>query len=186
MKTDTQAKLSHNTIALHWVVGILMIVLLSTGIFMAETETFALYPWHKSFGVLIMLFVVLRVAWRIKSGWPAPVRNYPDIEKKLSKMVHWLLLIGTVLMPISGFMMSSMGGHGVHLFGLELFARSPDPADPTKVIALNGALAGIAHTIHGWAGYTLGAGVVLHVAGAIKHHVIDKDGTLRRMLGATV
>lgn len=186
MKTDTQARLSLNTIALHWIVGVMMIVLLATGIFMAQTETFVLYPWHKSFGVLIMLFVVLRVAWRMKNGWPTPVRDYASIEKKLSKIVHWLLLIGTVLMPVSGFLMSSMGGHGVHLFGLELFARNPDPANPQEVIALNGALAGMAHRVHGWAGYALVAGVVLHVTGALKHHVIDRDGTLRRMLGDTV
>ena len=186
METDTKTKLSASTIALHWIVAIVMIALLSTGIFMAETETLALYPWHKSFGVLIVLFVVLRIAWRMKNGWPAPVRDYSTLEKKLSKIVHWLLLIGTVIMPISGFIMSSMGGYGVHLFGLELFAANPDPANPQEVIPINKALAGVAHAIHGWAGYVIVAGVVLHIAGAVKHHLIDKDGTLRRMLGSSV
>lgn len=163
-----------------------MITLLSTGVFMAETSTYALYPWHKSFGVVIALFVIVRVFNRIKNGWPAPVRDYSTLEKTLSHAVHWLLIIGTVMMPISGFLMSALGGHGVDLFGLELVARNPDPTNPKEVIAHNGAIAGFAHSIHHWAGYAIIAGVGLHIAGALKHHIVDKDGTLRRMLGQVV
>lgn len=186
MKLDTHSKLSPNTLALHWIVAIMMIALLTTGLYMETTETLALYPWHKSFGVLIILFVVLRVLWRIKNGWLSPVSNYTKVEKILSKVVHYLLIIGTVLMPLSGFMMSAMGGHGVAFFGIELFARNPDPINPREVIALNAGIAKFAHTLHGLGGNILIAGVVLHIAGAFKHHVMDKDGTLRRMLGAEI
>lgn len=186
MKLDSHSKLSTTTLLLHWVVGIMMIGLLATGIYMEENEVFALYPWHKSFGVLIATFVVLRVSWRVKNGWLSHVSDYTSIEKLLSKIVHYLLIIGTVLMPISGFIMSVMGGHGVDFFGLELFARNPDPVDPKEVIALNGPLAGAAHSMHKFAGITILVAVILHVVGALKHHVIDKDGTLRRMLGAEV
>lgn len=186
MKLDTHSKLSSNTLFLHWTVGILMIGLLGSGIYMEQNEIYALYPWHKSFGVLIAAFVLLRVLWRIKNGWPSHVSNYTNIEKLLSKIVHYLLIIGTVLMPISGFMMSALGGHGVELFGMELVARNPDPADPNQVIALNGPLAGLGHTLHEYAGIAILVGVFLHVVGALKHHIVDKDGTLRRMLGAEV
>ena len=186
MKLDSHSKLSTTTLSLHWVVGIMMISLLATGIYMEENEIFALYPWHKSFGILIATFVVLRVLWRIKNGWLSHVSDYSSIEKLLSKIVHYLLIIGTVLMPISGFIMSAMGGHGVDFFGLELFSRNPDPADPKEVIALNGPLAGIAHSMHKFAGITILVAVILHVVGALKHHVIDKDGTLRRMLGSEI
>lgn len=164
----------------------MMIGLLTTGIYMEENETFALYPWHKSFGVLIATFVVLRVLWRIKNSWPSHVSDYSSIEKLLSKVVHYLLIIGTVLMPISGFTMSAMGGHGVDFYGMELFSRNPDPTDPKEVIALNGTLAGTAHSLHKFAGIAILVAVILHVIGALKHHIIDKDGTLRRMLGAEV
>jgi len=184
MKFDTQSKLSTNTLVLHWVVGIMMIGLLASGIYMEENELFSFYPWHKSFGVLIATFVVLRVIWRIKNGWPSPVRNYTNIEKLLSKIVHYILIIGTVLMPVSGFIMSSMGGHGVDFFGMELIARNPDPANPQEVIALNGTFAGMGHSIHKFAGITIIVAVILHIAGALKHHIIDKDATLRRMLGS--
>lgn len=186
MKLDTPEKLSHNTLLLHWIVGLLMIGLLASGVYMTEAEVYALYPWHKSLGVLIALFVVLRVAWRVRNGWPKAVGDYSSIEKLLSKLVHYLLLLGTVLMPLSGFLMSAMGGHGVELFGLELVARNPDPQNPQEVVPLNGALAGVAHEVHFLAGYAIIAGVVLHVVGAYKHHLVDRDGTLRRMLGAEV
>lgn len=186
MKFDTDSKLSTNTLVLHWIVGLMMIGLLASGIYMEENEVFALYPWHKSFGALIAIFVVLRVIWRIKNGWLSHVSDYSSIEKLLSKIVNYVLIIGTVLMPISGFIMSAMGGHGVDLFGMELVARNPDPADPKEVIALNGTLAGMAHNMHKFAGIAILVGVIFHVIGALKHHVIDKDGTLRRMLGAEV
>ena len=186
MNRDSREKLSSTTIFLHWVVGVLMIALLATGIYMEQTSAYALYPWHKSFGVIIVLFVVLRVFWRIKNGWPEHVGHYTSVEQFMAKLVHWLLITGTVLMPISGFLMSSMGGHGVMVFGWELFHHNPDPADPNKVIPINGAVAGFSHSLHWIAGYCIIAAVVLHIAGAIKHHVADKDGTLQRMLGRRV
>jgi cytochrome b561 len=174
------------TVRLHWIVAIFMIGLLGTGIYMEGGNSYALYPWHKSFGVLIALFVAWRVYWRVKNGWPSPVRQYASHEAVLAKLAHYLLIIGTVLMPISGFMMSALGGHGVDFFGLELVARNPDPADPSKVIPLHGPIAGSAHSVHGIAGYVIVVALVLHIVGALKHHTIDKDGTLRRMLGAEV
>ncbi|CRI64199.1 Fmu, rRNA SAM-dependent methyltransferase (fragment) [Thiocapsa sp. KS1] len=130
--------------------------------------------------------MVLRVAWRIRNGWPKPVGDYTSVEKRVSKLVHWRLIIGTVPMPISGFMMSTMGGHGVHFFGGELIARTPDPANPQEVVALNATLAEAGHALHGWGGYLIIGVVVLHSVGALKHHLIERDGTLRRMLGAEV
>lgn len=186
MKVDTQEKLSFNTILLHWVVGIMMIGLIATGVYMEENEAFAIYPWHKSFGMVIVLFVVLRVLWRIKNGWPLPVSDYTSFEKILSRIVHYVLIIGSVLMPMSGFIMSALGGHGVELFGLELVARNPDPANPKEVIALNESLADFGQNMHGLGGKLLIIAVLLHIVGAFKHHLVDKDGTLRRILGTNV
>lgn len=186
MNLDTPKRFSHVTIALHWLVGLTIIGLLAVGVYMAETETYSLYPWHKSFGFLIFFVVLLRVAWRIKNGWPTPVGQYSKIEQILAKVVHWVLIVGTVLMPLSGFLMSAFGGTGVEVFGIEVVARNADPNNPNEVIAHNKAIASFAHSLHHWLGEVLIAAVVLHVLGAIKHHVVDKDGTIRRMLGATV
>ena len=149
MSADTRTKLSPLTITLHWVVGLMMISLIAVGIYMEENKVQALYFWHKSFGVLIVFFVVARIAWRMKTGWPPHVGNYSNWEQKLSKLVHWLLILGTVLMPISGMMMSGLGGHGIPFFGIELVAPNPDPANPDKVIPIYRPLARLGHELLG-------------------------------------
>lgn len=168
---------------LHWVVALLMIGLLCVGFVMATFELYALYPLHKAFGVLALLIIVPRAVLRLVQGWPVPVRHYPAWEHGLAVLMHWVLLLGTLLMPLSGLAMSAAGGHGVDVFGFQLFAANPDPAQPGEVLPLDATLAGIGHTVHWLAGYAVAAAVLLHVAGALKHHVLDKDRTLLRMLG---
>lgn len=184
MSMDTRNQLTHTTVILHWLVGIAVIGMLTLGIYMTNTETFSLYPWHKSFGVIIFFIAAARVVWRLKEGWPAPVGNYPSHERILAKTVHWVLLIGTVLMPLSGFLMSSLGGTGVAVFGFEIVARNPDPEDPRRVIAHHQELASFFRGVHGLVAWALVIGILLHIAGSLKHHVVDKDGTLRRIFGA--
>lgn len=184
MQHDTPSKLSPLTVLLHWLIGLTILGMLAVGVYMTEFEVFALYGWHKSIGVLIFFVILLRVIWRMRNGWPTAVGEPRPVEHFLARTVHWLLIIGTVLMPVSGFAMSALGGHGVDVFGLELVARNPDPADPSKALPYNAALAKLAHETHHYAGYLLIAALVLHIAAAFKHHLVDKDGTLRRMLGA--
>ena len=180
---DTKEKLSLPTVALHWVVATFIIALTALGMYMEDAGSATLYMIHKSFGVLIFVVILVRVFWRFKNGWPEPVSQYKKFEIVLSKIVHWALLLLTIIMPISGMMMSGFGGHGFGIFGLELVARNPDPASPDKVIAINGTLAQIGHVVHGGAKNVLIAAIVLHVVGALKHHFVDKDATLKRMLG---
>jgi cytochrome b561 len=186
MQLDTRSQLSKTTIALHWIVGLSMIGLLAVGQVMEIFEIYSLYPIHKAFGFLIFFIILARVIWRIKNGWPTPVSQYQRHEQILSKLVHWVLIVGTVLMPISGFLMSAVGGHGVDVFGWEVVARNPDPVNAGKVIAHNADIAGTAHTLHGIIGKIMMGAVALHIAGALKHHIADKDNTLRRMLGKAV
>lgn len=186
MQTDTREKFSPLTIGLHWIVGLGIIGLLGIGLYMSRTETWALYAWHKSFGVIIFAFVLLRVLWRLRNGWPQTLGDYPRHERMLARAVQITLLTATVLMPISGFAMSALSGHGVAVFGMELVARNPDPLNAQDVIAHNEQIAGLAHEVHEWVAYLLIAALCLHVAGGLKHHLLDKDGTLRRMLGARV
>jgi len=186
MNLDNPSKFSKSTLLLHWSIGLTIMGLLATGIYMSEFEFFPLYPIHKSIGVLMIALVIWRVIWRIKNGWPVSVGQYSTVEKTMAKIVHYLLLIGSILLPLSGFMMSAIGGYGVSLFGLELVAANPDPNNPQEMIPFNGAIAHFAHNVHGLAGKILLASVLLHIVGALKHHIIDKDSTLRRMLGAEV
>lgn len=186
MTPDTKEKLSPITISLHWIVALTIIALLGIGIYMANAHVYSLYPIHKSVGVCIFAVILLRVIWRIKNGWPEPVSEYKKIEQLGSKIAHYVLLIGSVIIPLSGMMMSGLGGHGIKVFGLELMARNPDPNNAQEVIPINGALAELGSVLHEYVSYIIIAALVLHIAGAFKHHIIDKDGTLIRMLGAKI
>ncbi len=183
MINDTKTKLSTTTVSLHWVTALLMISILASGIYITNTETFALMPWHKSLGVLVCVFAVIRILWRIKQGWPEHVGRYSVSEQILSKAIHWILITGTVLMPVSGFMMSAMGGYGVAAFGVELFPANTGANGPYDFVAINEGVADVMSTVHSFTGNLLLAAIALHAAGALKHHVIDKDATIRRMLG---
>ena len=179
--TPETPSLSRTTKTLHWTVAIGMITLIAVGIFMHETENFALYPIHKSFGVLIVFLALPRVIWRIKKGWPTTLGSPSNIMAMAAKAVHWLLLLATVIYPVSGMMMSGAGGHGIAVFGLNLLDSNYD-AITKEAVPLNETLAGVGHFVHETFTFILIAAIVLHVVGAIKHHVIDKDATLKRMV----
>lgn len=174
-------KLSTMTIVLHWLVGLTIMCLIGVGLYMSENEVWFLYPIHKSIGVIIFVFIFYRVIRRIKRGWPQPASQYKGYEILLSKIVHWVLMLGTLMFPISGMVMSGAGGHGISVFGLELLTSNHDAAG--KTIALNETLAGSAHQMHELLGWVMIAAIVLHIIGAWKHHLVDKDATLKRMLG---
>ena len=183
---DTKEKLSKITVAVHWLVGVTIICMPAVGIYMEENEVYALYPIHKSVGALIFMVILARVVWRISQGWPQPVSQYKQWEQLLSKIVHYVLLIGSVIIPLSGIMMSAGGGHGLQVFGLEVIATNPDPLDPQKMLPLNETIARTGHSLHGLVSNIVIAAILMHIAGAWKHHLMDKDGTLKRMLGKTV
>jgi cytochrome b561 len=183
---DTKSKLSATTVALHWIIALTIIGLIAVGLYMKETETLALYPLHKSVGVIIALFILARIVWRIKQGWPEPASDYARHEQLLSKTIHWVLIIGMVLMPISGMMLSGYGGYGIAVFGFELVPNNFIFEPEFKVIPFNKPLSDIGYAAHPIIGYVMIAAISLHLAGALKHHMIDKDGTLRRMLGKAI
>ncbi|NDV90913.1 cytochrome b [Alteromonas sp. 345S023] len=188
MQYDNHNKFATTTVLLHWLVGLTIIGLLAVGIYMSENDVYELYPWHKAFGFLVLFVALARVVWRMKNGWPAAAANtnYTPIERKLAAVVHWVLISATLLMPISGLMGSVLGGHGLDVFGVEIFAPNYSVDDPEKTLPINYALSKAGGAIHFYLGYTLIVALLLHVAGALKHHLIDKDGTLKRMLGKTI
>lgn len=179
---DTPQKLSHTTIALHWIVGLGMIGLIGVGLYMSKNEAFHLYPIHKSMGAILFIFILWRIIWRLMNGFPKPVGHYSTIERYLSKIVHWVLIIGTLMYPVSGMIMSVMGGRGAAIFGLQLI---PPNLIDGKPFPLNESLAGMGAQIHQTITPIMIIAIVLHIVGAYKHHLVDKDNTLRRMLGRT-
>lgn len=171
--------LSPLTRLLHIIIALGMIGLVGVGIYMTDFEVYALYDLHKAFGAILLVFILARVYWRICEGWPSPLAGTPAWQQQIAKLVHWVLLITTVLFPISGLMMSIGGGHGLSIFGWELVAENMDAAGNT--LALNESAAGLGKNIHGILRDVILITLALHVGGALKHHIIDKDNTLKRM-----
>lgn len=180
---DTKNNLDLTTRTLHWIIAICFIALIAVGIYMANTDAWAFYPLHKSMGIILFVVILLRVGWRAKQGWPAPAGEYQKIEQLLAKVTHWVLLLGTLAMPITGMLYSGMSGHGFGIFGWTIVKGNYDPANSEQVIPHSELLSVISEQAHELIGYTLAVAIILHIAGACKHHLVDKDRTLLRMLG---
>ena len=169
---DKQQTLSKVTVTFHWAVALLVIPLLAVGVYMALTDTWGLYDIHKSFGLLVIPLLLARVVWRLRQGWPQPLSTYTAVEQRLAKVTHWVLLLGILAMPLTGMLYSGAGGHGFGIFGLTLLPENHAPNQPGQVVPHSATFEVIGETAH--------------IAGALKHHLIDRDGTLRRMLGRSV
>jgi len=177
---DTRERLSGVTVGLHWLVAAAIIGMLAFGLYIEDMERGpdkgAMMDLHKSIGVTILALAALRILWRWRNGFPAALSTMPRWQHIAAHAVHGLLLLATVLMPLTGIMISLGGGHGLPLFGLTLVAESATKLDSLKTIGES----------HGAIAWILIGVIVVHVLAAAKHQMIDRDGTLRRMLGRRV
>ncbi len=177
--------LSRTSITLHWFASSMMLYMLFSGLLMERLEVEWFFDSHTSLGVGIIAILIPRVAWRLIEGWPEPVGDYSFIEKYSGKIVHWLLMLSMVVMPLSGVAMSIAGGHGLHFFTLEVWPEAVvRNNNPGEILVSFPNLRSFSETVHHIIGqYVLPVSLTLHVVGALKHHIIDKDRTLLRMLG---
>lgn len=175
---NTSGKMPLPTVALHWIIALAIIAMLVFGLYVEDLprspEKGELIGLHKSIGVLILILALIRIAWRVISQYPEPLGQMSKWQELIAKLTLLVLILGTVLMPVSGIIMSIGGGHSVGLFGLELIAGSGEKMETVSRVG---------HIMHGLGGKLMIAFLVLHILGAIKHERIDKDGTLSRMLG---
>lgn len=165
------------SIANHWLSATIFIVMIALGLYMTSLadspDKFELYGLHKSLGIGLLSLMILRLIWLKVSPNPEQLSKN-KFEHILGHAVKGLLYLAMIGMPLSGWIMSNSGGHDVAFF--ELFTLP-------QLIGKNEFINGIAAAIHSSAAYVLIALVVLHVAGALKHHLVYKDDTLKRMLG---
>jgi cytochrome b561 len=175
--------LSRLTILLHWLVAAGVLSLAGVGLYMVRAQAWPLYDIHKSIGLVVFVAILARVAWTWRNGLPEPVRALTRREHAAASTVHGLLLACTVALPVTGMLFSGASGHGFGVFGVALFPEHPAPAGHGQVIPVAPRLADWGQAAHHVIGYVLLALVALHVAAALKHHVVDRDRTLVRMLG---
>lgn len=163
-------------IAAHWLIAILILAAFPLGLYMHELTLsptkLKLYSYHKWIGMTVLLLFVPRILWRLTHRPPAPL-PMPAWQHKIAEGTHHLLYLLMFLVPLSGWLMSSAKGFQVVYFGV---LPIPDLIGKDKEL---GELLEEMHEVLSWSLITL---VGLHLAGALKHHLIDKDSTLRRML----
>lgn len=157
--------------------AILIIGMLTLGLIMVRMpislEKLKFYGWHKEVGILILELVILRIIWRLYNILPELPKQMPMLEKLAARSAHLLFYGFMIVMPLTGWLMSSAAGLQVSFFGLFLLPNLIGP-DPSMMHFLQG--------VHGWLGYSLIALIGLHTAAALKHHFINKDDVLRRMI----
>jgi cytochrome b561 len=163
---------------LHWISALTVFSLFGIGLWMVDlsyySEWYKTAPqWHKSIGLILAAATIFRLVWKALSAEPRVEGS--RFEMKAATMAHhtlYLLLFGLF---VSGYLISTSDGRGIEVFGWftvpamgELFANQSD-------------VAGEIHYYCGWAVIALSA---LHALAALKHHFINKDNTLKKMLGA--
>ncbi|MGQ0708410.1 MAG: cytochrome b [Rhodoferax sp.] len=171
---------TRTAVLLHWVLALALFGLLGMGWYMAglpfSPQRLKLYNWHKWAGVTVLALSLVRLLWRLKHPAPALPAH---IAQVMPRWQHWAhhgthgALYGLFfVVPLLGWAYSSAAGFPVVWFGV---LPLPDWVGADK------ALAEAIKPWHGLAAYALLGLVVLHVAAALKHQFVDKDGLLERM-----
>jgi len=190
-------KYNNIAILLHWLIGIAIIFMLILGIFMTDIPkeapkqssfdlfNFGIYSWevekaksprsfyfelHKSIGVTLLVLIFIRIFWRFTHKPPALLPSMKPWEKRLATAAHHGLYFLMVLIPVTGILMSVGSKYGVKWFGIKIL-----PGIDSK------PMRELFYEFHEIFGQLLLLILVFHILGALKHSIVDKDGTLRRM-----
>jgi cytochrome b561 len=161
----------------HWGMALLFVGLITLGFVMTDMslspEKLQYYAWHKWAGVTVFMLVWLRLGWRVLNPPPAyPVTMSPMLQR-FAYLGHAALYGLMVVIPLSGWLMSSAKGVQTVWFGV---LPLPDLLEKDK------ELGHLLHEVHEALNFVLLFLLAGHVAAALKHHWIDKDDILKRML----
>lgn len=179
MLRNTSTEYGLITIALHWLVAVATIGLFILGLWMTELDYYDAWynrgpELHKGIGILLLIAVVLRLAWRWLDPIPGPEPTHAPWERRLARITHAALYLLLIAMMIAGYLISTADGRPIDVFGL--FSA------PALISGLDNQ-EDIAGEIHELLAYALIGLAALHALAALKHHIIDRDRTLGRMLG---
>lgn len=170
-------KYTATAIVVHWLMAVGLIGVFSFGLYMADLpvspDKLKYYSWHKWAGVTLFAILVFRVVWRFTHRPPALPAHMGPGEQFVAHAGHGMLYLLMFAIPLSGWMMSSAKGIQTVLFGV-----LPIP----NLLERNKELGALLQTAHWALNMLLAAVVIGHVAAALKHHLIDKDDVLSRML----
>lgn len=184
-------------VILHWLIAIGIFLMFALGWFMTDLPkegpkqmaydlfNLGIYSWqlseeasprtfyfnlHKSIGITLFALIVLRILWRVTHKPPELLTTYKTWERKLANGTHHFLYLLMIAMPVSGLIMAVSSKYGVKWFGLP-FIKGLD----------NESLRDIFKETHEVVAVLILVMLILHIGGALKHKLIDKDDTLKRM-----
>ncbi|CAG9176949.1 cytochrome b [Cupriavidus respiraculi] len=165
-------------IGLHWIVALLILGAFALGLYMTGIPGFTptklkLYSWHKWLGVTVFALALIRVLWRLTHAAPPVAAGTPAWQATAAHAVHRLLYALIVVVPVTGYFYSLSAGVPVVYLGVWPLPVLIEPNDTAKEVLKQA---------HIWLNYLMAAIVAVHAAAAVKHHAVDRDGTLGRML----
>lgn len=166
-------------VSIHWLTVLLIGILFPLGLIMVDLSYYdsgyKTYPHiHKSLGLILLGITLFRILWVYVISKPPQALAQPRLLALLAKLVHYLLYLCLLAILVSGYLISTADGRGIDVFNWFTLPALLTPFDGQA------DLAGEIHKIAAWVLMSL---ITLHVMGALKHHVINKDRTLLRILG---
>ncbi len=176
-------------ITFHWTVAALIICAVVAGLLAANADDAhvrALVDLHKSFGLTALALILARFAWRATHRPPALPGRYSQLERRLAHLAHGALYAVMIALPVTGYIHDSAwklaATHPIVLFGLfEVPRIGPIEHLPPDTKEWVHSVFSAAHTYLGYALYGL---LGLHLLGVLKHHAVDREAELARMLPA--
>jgi len=176
---NTSASYGLISIVIHWLVALAVFGLFGLGYWMVELSYYD--DWyrrapdiHRSIGILLLMVMVFRVLWRVTNLAPEPLPGHTRWEIRSAHLAHLLLYVLIFVAMVSGYLISTADGSSISVF------------DWCEVPSVTGQIKGMedtAGTVHYWSTWAIVGLAAVHAAGALKHHLLDRDRTLRRMLG---
>lgn len=168
---------TRTAIWLHWLVALGLIGTFALGLYMPDLPLsptkLKLFSWHKWAGVTLFFLVLIRLGWRLSHRVPALPSTMPPVMRFVSHAMHWLMYALMFAIPLSGWLMSSAKGFQTVWFGV---LPLPD------LLAKDTALGERLTELHEVLSFVLLGLVIVHTVAALKHHFIDRDDVLTRIL----
>lgn len=165
---------------LHWMIFLLVSIMLVGGFFMEdlpESMQSAVYRAHKLTGLCILGLMAFRFIWRLINPTPGYPDSMPTWQKLAALFAHWALYIALFAMPISGWVLSTAAGHPPVLYGTDIAVAFPG-------VGLDNGFAHMLGNVHEFWAYVILTLLAFHIAASLKHHYVDHDDILKRMMPA--
>ncbi|MGD2082915.1 MAG: cytochrome b [Chromatiales bacterium] len=178
MWRNTGRSFGLGAIVLHWLVALAVVGLFALGMWMVDLTYYD--PWyrqapdiHRSVGVLLFGVLALRIGWRVANPRPRAAPGVSPLEDRLSRAAHWSMDALILVVVVSGYLISTADGKAIDVFGL--FSVPATFVGPENQADLAGKL-------HWYLALALMGLAGLHTLAALKHHFIDRNRTLMRMI----